>query len=158
MIFIDSSPCLNNGVCYLINGSSSQYGCYCQSGYNGKNCENVVNLCSLTTCLNGGTCIVQNGIAAVCLCTPGWAGLNCGIDIPECNSQPCLNGATCVELTPPNIKCYCPYGFTGQNRELQIFHADQMVFVIPLQLVIIVNAILDTRVQSKLNIKLINKN
>ena len=63
------------------------------------------------TCLNGGSCINNNGIG-VCQCASGYSGTYCATAL-GCNaggSFACQNGGACNSGTGI---CSCPNGYTG---------------------------------------------
>lgn len=69
-----SNPCVN-GIC--IN-ESNQFRCFCNDGYEGTRCENLIlDSCSSQPCRNGGNCIVNADSTYECQCVNGWAGTNC---------------------------------------------------------------------------------
>ncbi len=101
-----SRPCVNGGVCNIVNG---QEVCWCQLGFSGANCEVQGQLFSIlflalfftklgiqTRCAAGvcqfGTCYEQTiGIStyAYCQCTPGYTGTTC---------NQCLYSFTFIDL------------------------------------------------------------
>ncbi|CAH6779707.1 Ncan [Phodopus roborovskii] len=77
----DNNPCLHGGTCHT-NGT--MYGCSCDQGYGGENCEIDIDDCLCSPCENGGTCIDEvNGF--VCLCLPSYAGSLCEKDTEGCD-------------------------------------------------------------------------
>lgn len=49
-----SMPCLNGGICVVINDS---YVCTCQPGFYGQNCQDDLHSnCALALCANGASC------------------------------------------------------------------------------------------------------
>ena len=75
-----------NGDCEdLVN----DYRCKCDSGYEGKNCQNDKNDCIPNPCGLRGTCTdLRNGYK--CTCKYGWEGKNCEIEI-DCGEDNCVN-------------------------------------------------------------------
>ncbi|CAG2199728.1 unnamed protein product [Mytilus edulis] len=68
-----SSPCLNNGVCYVVN---SDFICVCPKGYSDIRCQ--VTPCDKIVCLYGGRCSSANGTVA-CNCRSGFSGTVCQV-------------------------------------------------------------------------------
>jgi len=56
------------------------YECKCPSGYSGDLCEEDINECELSPCLNGGSCENQNGSFS-CLCPEDLHGPVCDLVI-----------------------------------------------------------------------------
>ncbi|XP_021078729.1 neurocan core protein isoform X3 [Mesocricetus auratus] len=77
----ENNPCLHGGSCHT-NGT--MYGCSCDQGYAGENCEIDIDDCLCSPCENGGTCIDEvNGF--VCLCLPSYGGSLCEKDTEGCD-------------------------------------------------------------------------
>ncbi|PNI50310.1 NCAN isoform 4 [Pan troglodytes] len=69
----ENNPCLHGGTC---NANGTMYGCSCDQGFAGENCEIDIDDCLCSPCENGGTCIDEvNGF--VCLCLPSYGGSFC---------------------------------------------------------------------------------
>ncbi len=76
---IDSIDHLGNyhlGIC--INTSMTNFTCNCNPGYEGKQCERMVNLCANVTCQNRGVCTRQL-LNYTCKCLAGFSGRYCEI-------------------------------------------------------------------------------
>ncbi|XP_051025795.1 neurocan core protein [Acomys russatus] len=77
----ENNPCLHGGTCRT-NGT--MYGCSCDQGYAGENCEIDIDDCLCGPCENGGTCIDEvNGF--ICLCLPSYGGSLCEKDTEGCD-------------------------------------------------------------------------
>ncbi|XP_007943679.1 neurocan core protein [Orycteropus afer afer] len=77
----ENNPCLHGGTC-MANGT--MYGCSCDQGFAGENCEIDIDDCICSPCENGGTCIDEvNGF--VCLCLPSYGGSLCEKDTEGCD-------------------------------------------------------------------------
>uniref|UniRef100_A0A2K6F0U9 Neurocan core protein n=1 Tax=Propithecus coquereli TaxID=379532 RepID=A0A2K6F0U9_PROCO len=76
----ENNPCLHGGTC---NTNGTVYGCSCDQGFAGENCEIDTDDCVCSPCENGGTCIDEvNGF--VCLCLPSYGGTLCEKDTEGC--------------------------------------------------------------------------
>ncbi|KAF3829233.1 hypothetical protein GH733_003497 [Mirounga leonina] len=69
----ENNPCLHGGSC-KVNGT--MYGCSCDQGFAGENCEIDIDECVSSPCKNGGTCIDEVN-TFVCLCLPSYGGSLC---------------------------------------------------------------------------------
>lgn len=63
------APCLNNGSCINTIGS---YSCFCESGFNGSSCEELINYCTPASCYHG--ICRSEGTHFVCTCNQGFTG------------------------------------------------------------------------------------
>ncbi|KAH3786415.1 hypothetical protein DPMN_164522, partial [Dreissena polymorpha] len=91
--------------------------CICKSGWTGETCSERVDVCAISPCLHGGTCVPRDD-HYLCNCSKGFAGPNC--EFTPCFSLPCLNGATCVVTSSMNYTCTCTAAFTGVLCEQKI--------------------------------------
>ncbi|XP_040842167.1 neurocan core protein [Ochotona curzoniae] len=77
----ENNPCLHGGTC---RANGTMYGCSCDQGFAGENCEIDIDDCACSPCENGGTCIDEvNGF--VCLCLPSYGGSLCEKDTEGCD-------------------------------------------------------------------------
>ena len=65
-----SSPCQNNGTCYV---DGVHFTCSCSPGFTGPTCAQLVDFCALSPCAHGMCRSV--GTSYKCLCDPGWSSL-----------------------------------------------------------------------------------
>lgn len=99
--FSNAVTCSGNGVVQP-NGS-----CMCNAGFSGASCE-VVDYCSQSPCVNGGTCSNSPG-GAVCTCPLGYSGQFC-----EQNNIPIAPRVDCVSLDPYNAGlALAVFGYEG---------------------------------------------
>ncbi|XP_031293563.2 neurocan core protein isoform X1 [Camelus dromedarius] len=77
----ENNPCLHGGTC---EANGTMYGCSCDQGFTGENCEIDIDDCISSPCENGGTCIDEVN-AFVCLCLPSYAGSLCEKDTEGCD-------------------------------------------------------------------------
>ncbi|KAK6195275.1 hypothetical protein SNE40_000740 [Patella caerulea] len=107
-----TTPC-QRGVCI-----NTQGGFYCNcngTGYNGTNCADEVDECSLVPaqCKNGANCTNTEG-SYNCSCTLGYTGDDC--DIPDCNANQCENNSTC-QVKDQKWMCKCLEYYFGDQCE-----------------------------------------
>ncbi|RWS05846.1 delta protein-like protein [Dinothrombium tinctorium] len=107
-------PCLNAATCLPVK--PNRYKCLCREGYDGENCQIIINPCVTQPCHNRGTCFKLNNSSYVCQCQPGFTGQHCEVNVNECNSNPCSNGGTCVDEIN-SYRCQCPPGLKGSHCE-----------------------------------------
>ncbi|XP_020782374.1 protein crumbs homolog 2a [Boleophthalmus pectinirostris] len=103
----DSDPCLNGGTCQdLFN----KFGCVCDSGWEGEQCERDTDDCVSQPCIHGSCMDYLAGFE--CQCHPGYVGRLCDEDIDECEHHACLHGGTCQD-GPNTYTCVCPHDYSG---------------------------------------------
>lgn len=102
------------------------------SGYSGKTCSGLADLCTASSCSGRGRCSpIWN--ATLCACdqvgsagTLGlrevnnswfqrWKGATCGAMVDECTSIPCENDGVC-ESTESGFRCHCRKYYLGMWR------------------------------------------
>ncbi|KAM8763634.1 neurocan core protein isoform 3-T3 [Rhynchonycteris naso] len=69
----ENNPCLHGGTC---RANGTIYGCSCEEGFAGENCEIDIDDCVSSPCENGGTCIDEVN-TFICLCLPSYGGSLC---------------------------------------------------------------------------------
>uniref|UniRef100_A0A0K2T8A8 EGF-like domain-containing protein n=1 Tax=Lepeophtheirus salmonis TaxID=72036 RepID=A0A0K2T8A8_LEPSM len=106
-------PCENGGTC-LINAYDEKPRCVCPETFTGERCETSMCDSQIGSCLNDGTCIVQEGIHN-CLCPPDFAGPNC--QTFKCDRY-CLNGGTPNVRVPGQCRCDCRPGTGGPRCQI----------------------------------------
>ncbi|XP_026479884.1 low-density lipoprotein receptor-related protein 1-like [Ctenocephalides felis] len=111
----DRTPCLNGGICEIINNLAL---CRCADTYGGENCEIYFghqHPCE-NHCENKGICTLK-ALDSVphCHCIDGWHGSTC--EIPDDCENYCLNGATCQYPRDNDYMpiCLCKEGYTGSR-------------------------------------------
>lgn len=77
----ENNPCLHGGTC---KANGTIYGCSCDRGFAGENCEIDIDDCVSSPCENGGTCIDEVN-TFVCLCLPSYGGSLCEKDTEGCD-------------------------------------------------------------------------
>lgn len=124
---INSCFTYNNGVYTGINRNSAYWLLTCTNWVSDCDIDINVNFtfkinptyipssCTNVNCLNGGTCIVSNGIAS-CYCINGYTGTDCSTPpvSTSCTNVNCLHGGTCV-LANGIASCSCTSGYSGTD-------------------------------------------
>nr|XP_034306001.1 fibropellin-1-like isoform X3 [Crassostrea gigas] len=105
-----TKTCQNGGKCLKYLSLNSTW-CKCRQGFDGENCENNIDECQSSPCVNG----ICNDLINMysCGCHPGFTGVNCETDIDECQSSPCVHGNCTDHINM--FSCECQPGFTGVN-------------------------------------------
>ena len=121
-----TDPCMNDGICvnaigrYFCDCNPGVTGNMCQihcpAGREGRFCEDVIQHCNASSCLNGGTCVEATG-GFQCTCPVTHTGPRCESS-NTCEVSKCANGGTCINLDGGGSECSCLAGFRGQSCEL----------------------------------------
>lgn len=125
-----TSPCQNGAVCnkniyisqdvsvleslfvVFVSPQTEVFNCSCPAGFTGKLCEDDIDECEVSPCLNKGTCVNTAG-SFYCHCQSSSSGSNCSTDVDECLKVKCQNGGTCLP-TQGGYYCHCVPGFEGR--------------------------------------------
>ncbi|PIK60375.1 notch [Apostichopus japonicus] len=116
--YCSGDPCQNDATCISLQ---DDYTCNCTSGYEGINCENDIDECTVedTPCKHEGTC--ENVVGTfICHCPMGYVGQQCETVYVPCSSSPCENGGTCTIFGDLEERCTCSLGYTGQFCNIDI--------------------------------------
>ncbi|XP_053380894.1 uncharacterized protein LOC123563563, partial [Mercenaria mercenaria] len=119
--FCESNPCLHGGTCQKRLGG---YTCECVEGWQGTNCEAVVEQCELATGRQcQGDCFnIFNGYS--CQCPANTFGTNCENQPNPCRDyNKCQNNAVCSYDGMMN--CTCPGKYTGDGCQILIDYCGQ---------------------------------
>ena len=126
----DSNPCINGGSCSESNDDVSEvaailsivdhgYYCACLDGFSATNCDDNVDDCTSSPCVNNATCAdLVDGFSCYCG-DSGYEGPTCADDIDECAVGPChpRNTISCIEALA-SYSCVCVNGYSGPNCEI----------------------------------------
>ena len=112
--------CSNKGVCKL--GSNNLYKCSCQQYFTGSSCQLDIRPCSISPCLNNGTCVESNSSFSsanyTCNCMASFYGDKCENQIDLCQFKDCSGNGVCyANITQAACKCFQFY--YGDNCENQ---------------------------------------
>ncbi|XP_069124102.1 uncharacterized protein [Argopecten irradians] len=105
--------CRNGATCRIIQ---HDYVCACPMGYQGRDCDQVLDPCLSRPCYHGATCTTSQG-TFTCTCPVGTTGDTCEVDLDDCGMEPCLNGGICVDGLN-SFTCVCLHPYYGNNCEL----------------------------------------
>ncbi|XP_033743718.1 delta and Notch-like epidermal growth factor-related receptor isoform X2 [Pecten maximus] len=94
----------SHGSCYF--RSFYNFGCLCDEGWEGENCDLVVTQCGDHHCNNNGTCIQDPD--AMCHCADAWTGTECDM----CGKQECHHGV-CILDRYNQPMCVCDKEYSG---------------------------------------------
>ncbi|XP_062269378.1 protein crumbs homolog 2a isoform X2 [Platichthys flesus] len=103
----DSSPCLNGATCEDL---FDKFGCVCDSGWEGHQCETDTDDCASQPCVHGTCKDYLTGFE--CNCHQGYTGKLCDEDLNDCEHHACEHGGTCQD-GPNMYTCICPKDYNG---------------------------------------------
>ncbi len=111
--------CNGNGVCFRTR-LGRQFECQCYDGYTGKECNDILDLCTEAEIpCRHGTCV--NTTTPMCECEPFYFGPQCDERTEYCTPDPCENGGTCINCPEESTyECSCPHTHEGENCETKI--------------------------------------
>ena len=74
-----SSPCSTDTSQHYncVDYDHGLYGCVCQSGWTGTNCDTAINGCNPNLCVNSNSCSKGSGSSFTCNCKSGYYGTYC---------------------------------------------------------------------------------
>ena len=128
-------PCQNDGTCNNTNITTNGYICFCQSGFQGTQCQDDYRPCQPNTCWNNGKkshnlhpspdnsssigyCNETSNMTFVCSCTLDWDGIHCEKKVDYCQHIHCLNFGVCRSLLQ-NYTCEClSESYSGRHCEI----------------------------------------
>uniref|UniRef100_A0A1B0CMR2 Sushi, von Willebrand factor type A, EGF and pentraxin domain-containing protein 1 n=2 Tax=Lutzomyia longipalpis TaxID=7200 RepID=A0A1B0CMR2_LUTLO len=113
--------CGPNGACNPDAKNPYLYSCTCSAGFQGSHCEQHVDLCLSSPCLNGGICHHVGTTEIGCQCPEAFTGSFCEELVTPCSNISCQNGGMCFEMGEKSV-CECPEGFIGDLCENEINH------------------------------------
>ncbi|XP_078491337.1 delta-like protein [Ciona intestinalis] len=120
--------CSNGGTCIRGTAELGCEACRCPTGFTGQLCEQIVRMCVMRPCANGGKC--QDVIGNFrCDCAHGYRGRYCTEDINECTvlgRHACENGGTCVNRFG-GYTCACSQGYYGSRCQSKIIQIQARV-------------------------------
>lgn len=122
--------CENGGTCEK-SPRGGQYFCKCLAEFTGEFCEiDNGDGCSVHTCLNGGTCVLNLQNEPTCACERGYTGLFCQDMVAKpCSSVTCQNGGTCLEHNGGFV-CGCRHKFEGIFCEKRVRRRETTIIVV----------------------------
>lgn len=89
----------------MADEQEASFKCECDSQWTGPTCD-MINLCSLKPCKNGGVCVQNEQGFIKCNCAAGFSGGNCEKVSNPCESSPCQNRGICFP-TEDKYECLC---------------------------------------------------
>nr|XP_034326148.1 uncharacterized protein LOC105319101 isoform X2 [Crassostrea gigas] len=109
----ESIPCQNNGICTAFKDKTG-FKCTCDEKHNGTFCEEKINFCKNSTCLNSENCmmVAWKPYFLCQQCPPGKTRDRCDVDINLCSPTTCNENQICQQQDQSVYQC-----LTGTVRQ-----------------------------------------
>jgi len=116
----ESVTCKNGGECITSDETTrTTFTCKCPFYSTGRFCEQIIDKCFSSPCLNNGTCVSKPFQEPKCRCAEGFTGSMCEKEVFKCKYNPCFNGGRCVgQITDTEFVCECPLEYKGNFCEV----------------------------------------
>jgi hypothetical protein len=115
-----SVTCKNGGECVSSDETTrTTFTCKCPYYSTGRFCEQIIDKCFSSPCMNNGTCVAKPFQEAQCRCAEGFTGVSCEKEVLKCKYNPCFNGGRCVgQISDVEFVCECPLEYKGSFCEV----------------------------------------
>jgi hypothetical protein len=126
----DSVTCQNGGECVKSDEKTRRsFTCKCPYYSTGRYCEEIIDKCHASPCLNESVCSAKPFEEPRCECVEGFTGDLCENEVFKCKYNPCLNGGRCVgQISSTEFVCECPTEYQGSFCEVPALDSCQGKF------------------------------